>query len=210
MQAWILKSISEQTSGMRLGKPFIFVACLIPLVCYGYWFFTDALGANPIEAITRRAGDWALRFLLITLAISPLRKLTGWHGLARYRRMLGLFTFFYVCVHLSLYITLDKFFDLAEIIEDVIDRPFITVGFISFVLLIPLAVTSTNRMVDILQHRWTQLHRLVYVVAMLAVLHFWWMVKIDTREPAIYAAILAVLLGFRLTFYLKRRVLPTS
>ena len=210
MQAWILKSISEQTYGMRLGKPFIFVACLIPLVCYGYWFFTDALGANPIEAITRRAGDWALRFLLITLAISPLRKLTGWHGLARYRRMLGLFTFFYVCVHLSLYITLDKFFDLAEIIDDVIDRPFITVGFISFVLLIPLAVTSTNRMVEILQHRWTQLHRLVYVVAMLAVLHFWWMVKIDTREPAIYAAILAVLLGFRLTFYLKRRVLPTS
>ena len=210
MQAWILKSISEQTYGMRLGKPFIFVACLIPLVCYGYWFFTDALGANPIEAITRRAGDWALRFLLITLAILPLRKLTGWHGLARYRRMLGLFTFFYVCVHLSLYITLDKFFDLAEIIDDVIDRPFITVGFISFVLLIPLAVTSTNRMVEILQHRWTQLHRLVYVVAMLAVLHFWWMVKIDTREPAIYAAILAVLLGFRLTFYLKRRVLPTS
>ncbi|MCY4420676.1 MAG: sulfoxide reductase heme-binding subunit YedZ [Gammaproteobacteria bacterium] len=210
MQVWILKNISEQTFGMRLGKLFIFVACLIPLVCYGYWFFTDALGANPIEAITRRAGDWALRFLLITLAISPLRKLTGWHGLARYRRMLGLFTFFYVCVHLSLYITLDKFFDLAEIIEDVIDRLFITVGFISFVLLIPLAVTSTNRMVDILQHRWTQLHRLVYVVAMLAVLHFWWMVKIDTREPAIYAGILAVLLGFRLTFYLKRRVLPTN
>ena len=210
MQAWTLKSISEQTLRMRLGKPLVFTACLIPLVCYNYWFFTDSLGANPIEAITRRAGDWALRFLLITLAISPLRKLTGWHELARYRRMLGLFTFFYVCVHLSLYITLDKFFDLAEIIGDVIDRPFITVGFISFVLLIPLAVTSTTKMVEILQHRWTQLHRLVYVVAMLAVLHFWWMVKIDTREPAIYAAILAVLLGFRLTFYVKRRLLQTG
>ncbi|MYB89204.1 MAG: sulfoxide reductase heme-binding subunit YedZ [Proteobacteria bacterium] len=210
MQAWTLKSFSEQVLRMRLGKPLVFAACLVPLVCYGYWFFTDSLGANPIEAITRRAGDWALRFLLITLVISPLRKLTGWHGLARYRRMLGLFAFFYVCVHLSLYVTLDKFFDLAEIIEDVIDRPFITVGFIAFVLLIPLAATSTNRMVDVLQHRWTQLHRLVYVVAMLAVLHFWWMVKIDTREPAIYAAVLTGLLGFRLTFYLKRKLQETG
>ena len=206
MQAWTSRNISEQ----RLGKPLVFAACLIPLVCYSYWFFTDSLGANPIEAITRRAGDWALRFLLITLAISPLRKLTGLHGLARYRRMLGLFAFFYVCVHLSLYITLDKFFDLAEIIEDVIDRPFITVGFIAFVLLVPLAATSTNRMVEVLQHRWTQLHRLVYVVAMLAVLHFWWMVKIETREPAIYAAALAILLGFRLTFYLKRKLQETG
>lgn len=206
MQAWTSKSISEQGLLGRLGKPLVFTACLVPLICYGYWFITDSLGANPIEAVTRRAGDWALRFLLITLAISPLRKLTGWHALARYRRMLGLFTFFYVCVHLSLYVTLDKFFDLAEIIEDVIDRPFITVGFTAFVLLLPLAATSTDRMVELLQHRWTQLHRLVYVVAMLGVLHFWWMVKIDTREPAIYAVILAVLLGVRLTFYLKRKL----
>ncbi len=120
--------------------------------------------------------------------------------------MFGLFAFFYVCVHLSLYITLDKFFDFAEIIDDVIKRPFITAGFVSFVLLLPLAVTSTNKMVAILQHRWVQLHRLVYLVAILATLHFWWMVKIDTSEPAVYAIILAALLGFRLTFYLKTKI----
>lgn len=191
---------------VRLGKPAVFTICLIPLVCYVFWFFTDSLGANPVEALTRRTGDWALRVLLVTLTISPLRRLTGWHLLAQYRRMLGLFTFFYVCVHLSLYITLDKFFDLAEIIEDVIKRPFITAGFVSFVLLLPLAATSTNKMIGILQHRWVQLHRLVYLVVILAVLHFWWMVKIDTREPAIYAIILATLLGFRLAFYLRTKI----
>ena len=171
-----------------------------------FWFFTDSLGANPIEAITRRTGDWALRILLITLSISPIRRMFGWNTIVKYRRMIGLFAFFYVCVHLSLYITLDKFFDFAEILEDVIERPFITAGFSAFILLIPLAITSTNKMVDRLQYRWIQLHRLIYIIAMLAVLHFWWMVKADTREPAIYAIILAFLLGFRLLFYVKRKV----
>jgi len=191
---------------MELGKPTVFTVCLIPLACYLFWFFTDSLGANPIEALTRRTGDWALRILLVTLAVSPIRRLTGWYWLGRYRRMLGLFAFFYVSVHLSLYLSLDKFFDLSEIFDDVIKRPFITAGFAAFILLLPLAATSTNKLVEILQHRWVVLHRLVYLAAMLAVLHFWWMVKIDTREPAIYASILAGLLGFRLIFYLKARV----
>ncbi|MDE0249630.1 MAG: sulfoxide reductase heme-binding subunit YedZ [Gammaproteobacteria bacterium] len=190
---------------MELGKPTVFTVCLIPLACYLFWFFTDSLGANPIEALTRRTGDWALRILLVTLAVSPIRRLTGWYWLGRYRRMLGLFAFFYVSVHLSLYLSLDKFFDLSEIFDDVLKRPFITAGFAAFILMLPLAATSTNKLVEILQHRWVVLHRLVYLAAMLAVLHFWWMVKIDTREPAIYACILAGLLGFRLIFYLKAR-----
>ena len=197
--------MSFNASGKSI-KPVLFVVLLIPIVLETYWFFTDALGANPIEAITRNTGEWALRILLLTLVVSPLRRITGWNELIKYRRMIGLFAFFYVCMHLSLYITLDKFFDFSEIIDDVIKRPFITAGFSAFLLLIPLAVTSTNKMVERLQHRWVQLHKLVYIVSILAVLHFWWMVKIDTREPAIYAVILAALLGFRIFFYIKRRI----
>ena len=194
------------TISVRHVKPVLFVICLIPLVLYTYWFFSGELGANPIEAITRRMGDWALRLLLITLAISPIIRFTGWNSLVKFRRMLGLFVFFYACVHLSLYITLDKFFDFAEIFDDVIKRPFITAGFSAFILLIPLAVTSSNKMIERLQYRWIQLHRLIYIIGIIAVLHFWWMVKIDTREPAIYAVILVALLGFRIFFYIKRRI----
>ena len=189
----------------KFGKPVLFIICLIPLAIQLFGIFTDSLGANPIEAVTRSTGDWALRILLITLTVSPLRRLTGWNNLVKYRRMLGLFAFFYVCIHLSLYITLDKFFDFSEILDDVIKRPFITAGFTAFILLVPLAITSTNKMVERLQHRWILLHRLIYIIAMLAVLHFWWMVKADTREPAIYALILAGLLVIRLFFYLKRK-----
>lgn len=196
--------MSKSNAG-KLVKPALFIVCLIPLSAYIFLLFTDSLGANPIEAITRRIGDWALRILLIALAISPLRRLTRWNNLVKYRRMLGLFAFFYVCVHLSLYITFDKFFDIYEIIDDIIKRPFITAGFSAFILLVPLAITSTKKMIERLQHRWILLHRLIYILAMLAVLHFWWMVKIDTREPAIYAVILAGLLGFRLFFYFKRK-----
>ena len=194
----------------KFAKPVLFIALLAPLALYTYWLLTDSLGANPIEAITRRTGDWALRILLLTLTISPLRRITGWNTLTSYRRMLGLFAFFYVCVHLSLYVTLDKFFDVQEIIDDIFKRPFITAGFSSFVLLMPLAITSTKKMIGRLQHRWILLHRLLYFISMLAVLHFWWMVKIDTREPAIYAVILAMLLGFRLFFYIKRKTLSIA
>jgi sulfoxide reductase heme-binding subunit YedZ len=192
-------------SGKKL-KPVLFILLLIPLAMLAYRFYSEGFGANPIETINRYTGDWALRILLMTLAFSPLIRLTRWNNIIQYRRMFGLFAFFYVCVHFSSYIVLDQFFDFGAIIEDVIKRPFITAGFSAFVLLIPLAVTSTNKMVERLQYRWIQLHRIVYFIAMLAVLHFWWMVKVDTREPMIYAIILAVLLGFRLYFYIKRKI----
>ncbi len=192
-------------SGKRI-KPVLFILLLVPLAMLAYRFYSEGFGANPIETINRYTGDWALRILLLTLAFSPLIRITRWHNIIQYRRMVGLFAFFYVCVHLSSYIVLDQFFDFSEIIDDVFKRPFITAGFSEFILLIPLAVTSTNKMVERLQYRWIQLHRIIYLIGMLTVLHFWWMVKIDTREPMIYAIILAILLGFRLVFYLKRKV----
>ncbi len=192
-------------SGKKI-KPVLFILLLVPLVMLAYQFYSEGFGANPIETINRYTGDWALRILLLTLAISPIIRITRWNNIIQYRRMIGLFAFFYVCMHLTSYIVLDQFFDFSEIIDDVFKRPFITAGFSAFILLIPLAITSTNKMVERLQYRWIQLHRLVYIIAMLAVLHFWWMVKVDTREPMIYAIILAVLLGFRLVYYIKRKV----
>lgn len=192
-------------SGQKI-KPVLFILLLLPLAILAYRFYSDGFGANPIETINRYTGDWALRILLSTLAFSPLIRITRWNNIIQYRRMFGLFAFFYVCVHLTSYIVLDQFFDFGEIIDDVFKRPFITAGFSAFILLIPLAVTSTNKMVERLQFRWIQLHRIVYFVAMLAVLHFWWMVKIDTREPMIYATILAILLGYRLFFYIRRKI----
>ena len=191
-------------SGRKL-KPVLFILLLLPIAFLVYRFFINDLGANPIETINRYTGDWALRILLATLAFSPLIRITRINNIIQFRRMFGLFAFFYVCVHLTSYVVLDQYFDLNAIIDDVFKRPFITVGFSSFILLIPLAITSTNKMVERLQYRWIQLHRLVYVIAILAVLHFWWMVKVDTREPMIYAIILAILLGFRLVFYFKRK-----
>lgn len=180
-------------------KPLLFAAALIPLALLLHTAFTDQLGANPIETINRYTGDWTLRFLLITLAVTPLRKLTGWHVLIRLRRMLGLFAFFYASLHFLSWIWLDQYFDFAAMIQDVIKRPFITLGFICFVLLIPLAVTSTNAMVRRLGGRnWQRLHRLVYFIAVGGVVHFLWLVKSDITEPLIYGMILAVLLGFRL------------
>ena len=187
-------------------KPVLFILLLLPLVYLVYRFFANDLGANPIETINRYTGDWALRILLATLVFSPLIRIFRINNIIQYRRMFGLFAFFYVCVHLTSYIVLDQYFDINAIIDDVFKRPFITAGFSAFILLLPLAITSTNKMVERLQYRWIQLHRLVYVIAILAVLHFWWMVKVDTREPMIYAIILAILLGFRLVFYIKRKV----
>lgn len=186
---------------VRYAKPALFAASLLPLALLIQKIVgdVDALGANPIEAINRYLGDWALRFLLLTLAITPLRILSGWHEIVRWRRMLGLFTFFYALLHVTSYTVLDQQFHWQEIFKDVLKRPFITVGFVSFVLLIPLAVTSTNAMVRRLGgRRWRNLHRLVYVIAIGAVLHFFWMVKSDIREPLVYAVVLAVLFGVRL------------
>jgi sulfoxide reductase heme-binding subunit YedZ len=179
----------------------VFIVALAPLarLAAGVFFYPEWLGVNPAEYITRSTGDWALRFLLMTLAITPLRRMTGWAELARFRRMLGLFSFFYVLVHFSSYVSFDHVFDVMEIAKDVVKRPFITVGFLSLLLLLPLAATSTNAMVRRLgARRWIALHRLIYLIGPLAVLHFWWMVKRDLTEPIVYACILALLLGYRI------------
>ncbi|HLB13590.1 MAG TPA: protein-methionine-sulfoxide reductase heme-binding subunit MsrQ [Burkholderiales bacterium] len=200
--------MSLSPPAVRALKAALFVLALVPLarLATGALFFPDWLGANPAEFITRSLGDWALRFLLITLAVTPLRKLSGWHWLANFRRMFGLFAFFYVTVHVSSYVAFDHVFDVVAILNDIVKRPFITVGFTALVLMSPLAITSTNRMVQRLgAKRWLALHRLVYVIAPLGVLHFWWMVKRDITEPAIYALILAVLLGYRVVAKLKDR-----
>ena len=164
------------------------------------------LGANPIEFITRDLGDRTLIFLMVTLAITPLRRLTSWTWLIKLRRMLGLFAFFYASLHFVTYIWLDQFFDLQDIVKDIIKRPFITVGFAAFLCLIPLAATSTNAMVKRLGgKRWQTLHRLVYAIAILGVIHYWWLVKKDIREPLLYAAILSLLLGLRIFWNLQKR-----
>ena len=186
-------------------KPALFILALAPLAFLIYRALNNDLGANPIETINRYTGDWVLRFLMITLAVTPLRKLTGWNSLLRYRRMLGLFAFFYVCLHFLSYVWLDQYFVLADIIKDVIKRPYITVGFASFLMLIPLAVTSTNAMVRRLgSKRWQQLHRLVYLIGIGGVVHFLWLVKSDIREPLVYGVILALLLGFRMWVRARR------
>jgi len=190
------------------AKFLVFVIALVPLakLAAGALYFPDWLGANPAEFITRTNGDWTLRFLLITLTVTPLRKLLGWNWLLRFRRMFGLFAFFYAVMHLSGYVAFDQLFDVMEIIKDIVKRPFITVGFIALVLTLPLAITSTNGMVRYLgAKRWLKLHRLVYLIAPLGVLHFWWMVKRDITEPAIYALILTALLGYRIVATIKER-----
>jgi sulfoxide reductase heme-binding subunit YedZ len=190
-------------------KPAIFVLALVPLAFLVYRALNNDLGANPIETINRYTGDWVLRFLLITLAVTPLRRLTGWNGLLRYRRMLGLFAFFYACVHFLSWAWLDQYFVVADIVQDVAKRPYITVGFASFLMLIPLALTSTNAMIRRLgAKRWQQLHRLVYLIGIGGVVHFLWLVKSDIREPLVYGAVLALLLGFRL--WDRRRRTPDA
>ena len=193
--------------GVRRVKPWVFAVCLIPLGLLVWRGFTGGLTANPIEYITHRTGDWTLRFLLIALAITPLRRVIGWNSLAPLRRMLGLFAFFYATLHFSTYLVLDFFFAFDLILDDIVERRYITAGFTGFVLLIPLAVTSTKRMIRRLGgRRWQRLHRLAYVAAIAGVVHYFWLVKVDTRPPLIYAAILAVLLGARLWFrFAKKR-----
>lgn len=193
---------------MRLGKPLIFLASLAPLVWLIVAVLTGRTSANPAEDIILTTGIWALRFLLVTLAITPVRRLTGWHEVIRFRRMFGLFAFFYAGVHALSYIAFDRFFALGEILADVAKRPFITAGAVAFVLMVPLALTSTRRSIRALGRRWQLLHRLVYVSAAAACLHFVWKVKVVLGEPVYYAAILAALLGFRLVWWLwpSRRV----
>ncbi|HUJ96295.1 MAG TPA: protein-methionine-sulfoxide reductase heme-binding subunit MsrQ [Terriglobales bacterium] len=184
---------------VRWFKPFVFLACLVPLARLGWKAYASQLGANPIEVITHSTGDWLLIFLLVTLAITPLRKLTGQLWLIRYRRMFGLFGFFYGTLHFLTYIWLDKFFDVHEMLSDIAKRRFITVGFTGFVLLIPLALTSTRGWIRRLGgRRWQNLHRLIYLSAIAGIIHYYWLVKADVRKPLEYALVLAFLLGYRL------------
>ena len=186
-------------------KPILFLVCLVPLTRLVWDGVHENLGANPVETIRLFTGDWTLRFLLITLAVTPLRRLTGWNAMVRVRRMLGLFAFFYAALHVISYVWLDQFFMWDLIIEDVYKRPYITVGFTAFMLLLPLALTSTNGMVRRLGGKhWQRLHRLVYIIAILGVVHFWWLVKSDIRQPLIYATVLALLLGYRLIWAVRR------
>jgi sulfoxide reductase heme-binding subunit YedZ len=183
---------------LRVIKPVLFAACLLPLGQLLYRGWADDLTANPIEFITHFTGDWTLRFLLASLSITPLRKLFGWNGLIRFRRMLGLFAFFYALLHFATYMVLDHFFDFQAIAKDIVKRPYVTAGFTGLVLMVPLAITSTAGMIRRLGKRWQQLHRLVYVAAIAGVIHFYWLVKADIRRPLQYAALLILLLGYRL------------
>jgi sulfoxide reductase heme-binding subunit YedZ len=189
-----------------LAKPLVFVLCLLPLAWLVFGAINDQLGANPAEALIRSLGDWTLRFLCLTLAVTPLRVRTRTPQLARYRRMLGLFTFFYACLHLLAYGWLDMGLDMADIGRDILKRPFILVGFACWLLLLPLAATSFNRAVRWLGGRqWQALHRLAYVIGPLALLHFFWMKsgKNDFAEVAVYALVIAALLLERLVRYFK-------
>ncbi len=208
--SWIrYKSMPQELdSKIKKLKPLVFILLITPFVSLVWQFYKDELGANPIEAITHGTGEWALRILLLTLAVSPLRRIFGYNALVQFRRMLGLTCFFYVVMHFSIYIVLDQWFALDAIFEDIKERPYITVGFLAFVLMTPLAITSTNAMQRKLQSAWVKLHKLIYVISVLAILHFWWLVKADLMEPIIYAFILAFLLGYRLRTFMKSNWQP--
>ena len=191
-------------------KAGVFFICLVPLIYLIWGLFTENLGANPVETLTRNSGLWALRFLLITLLVSPIRWYTGLTAVVKYRRMLGLYAFFYAFVHMLLYLGLDQLFNIHDIWKDIIKRPFITVGFISFILLLPLVVTSTNKMIKRLGgKRWKRLHRLTYLVASLSCLHFLMLVKADIREPVIYILLLLALFFVRFLHSFNKKKLVT-
>jgi len=184
-----------------LYKPLVFVVCLLPLawlLCGAFGLFGASLGADPVKKLEHELGLRALQLLLLTLLITPLRHLLNLTHLPRIRRMLGLFAFFYVLLHFTVYLSLDLEFNFGTFFKDVAKRPYITIGLLALLVLIPLAVTSTNKMMRRLGRRWQKLHRLIYPIAILGVWHFWWQVKRDIREPLSYALILAVLLGYRI------------
>lgn len=199
-----MASVAWRRQAPRAG---VFLLCLLPFLGLGWDAIRGDLTANPIENLTHRTGWWALTLLMVTLAITPLRRLTGWNRLVQFRRMVGLFAFFYACLHVAIYFGLDQLLSFEYIAEDIAERPYITVGFTAWVLLIPLAVTSTRGWIRRLGKKWQRLHRLVYLSAALGVLHFLWLVKADIREPLIFAAILGILLLLRLPLF-RRRAAP--
>jgi len=190
----------------RIIKPVLFVAALVPLAWLLWGMLQGTLGANPAETIQLQTGRWALKFLLLTLGVTPVRRLTGWNIVIQYRRMLGLFAFFYASLHFTSYIVLDQFFDWRAILRDIPKRPFILMGFTAFVLMVPLALTSTRGWIRRLGRRWQMLHRLIYVSAICAAIHFIWKVKVATGDPTVYAVLVAALLGFRVMWFLRKRI----
>ena len=188
---------ANQISWIKAG---LFVLCLVPFTRLVYGAVDNTLGTNPIETLTRSTGWWTLFLLMATLSVTPLRRLAGMSWLTRLRRMLGLFAFFYALLHFTTFVWFDHWFDVIEIVKDVIKRPFVTVGFGSFLLLLPLVITSNNAMVRRLGRNWQRLHRSVYAISILGVLHYWWLVKRDLTEPVIFASTLALLLGARLAW----------
>ena len=195
--------IKERVAGIVFFKPLVFILCLLPFVLLVINALNNELGPNPVEEIIRTLGDWAIYFILIGLTITPARKVFNLNGLIRYRRMLGLFAFFYVCMHFLSYIWFDQFFSVEDIVKDIIKRPFITIGFISFLLLIPLAITSTNGMMKRLKKNWVRLHKMIYPVSMLVLLHYFMMIKADYLVPGVMLVILSILLGYRVFLKLK-------
>jgi len=187
----------------KLLKPLVFLLALVPAGYLGYRTYTNDLGVNPAETLQLETGEWALKFLIITLAVTPVRRLTRWNRVIQFRRMLGLFAFFYACLHFLTYIVLDKYFAFGEMMADVLKRPFITAGFVAFVAMVPLAITSTKGWIRRLGRRWQVLHRLIYVSAAAAAVHFVWKVKVVIGEPIYYALAIALLLGFRVVWQLK-------
>ena len=203
----LITALRQPTSvQISIVKVVVFLLCLIPLGQLIVGAVQDTLGANPIEFITRALGTWTLRFLLIGLLVTPLRQLLKAPWLVRLRRMLGLYAFFYGVLHLATYLWLDQSFDWAAIVKDIIKRPFVTAGFAALVLMLPLAITSNKVMIKKLGgQRWTKLHRSVYVVAIIGVIHYWWLVKKDITLPVIYAVLLGILLGYRVLRLIRDR-----
>jgi methionine sulfoxide reductase heme-binding subunit len=198
-------------SARRAVKPLVFFVCLVPLLLLVRDALTGGLGANPIEAVELRTGRWALRFLAFALAVTPVRHITGWNELIRYRRMLGLFAFFYATVHLGAYVGLDMFFDWGDIVADVVKHPYVTIGLLTWLLLLPLAVTSTRGWVRRLGgKRWARLHRLAYLAAITGTVHYLWAVKKDTFLPLVYLIVFVVLLGWRVALWSVRRRLAAA
>lgn len=191
---------------IRSLKVLVFLLCLVPFVLLAWGLVNGTLGANPIEAVTHTTGDWILRFLILTLSITPLRYLTGWNSLIRFRRMLGLFAFFYACIHFSIYCLSIADLNFHDILIDITKRPYVTVGFTGLVLMVPLAITSTKKWIGRLGgKRWRMLHRLIYVSAVAGVLHYLWLVKLDIRIPIRYGVVVGVLLLFRVWTALRGR-----
>jgi sulfoxide reductase heme-binding subunit YedZ len=197
----------------KILKPIVFVAALIPLALLVLGSFRGSLGANPIEKITHQTGLWTLILLLVTLSITPLRRITAVNWVIQYRRMIGLFAFFYGCLHLMTYVWLDQFFDFHAMLHDVYKRPFITAGFTGFILMVPLALTSTQWSIRKLGKKWQTLHRLIYFSALAGVIHFIWLVKKDIQEPVMYAIILGILMSIRVFYWARnwrRKIVPAA